>query len=203
VQDVETPWLAQALQGDAQAFSQLVENYQTPVYNLCHRMLGDSYEAEDAAQETFLRAYKGLRRYDQTRPFSTWLLAIAAHHCIDQIRRRRMRLIPFDDLPHEELPDPAPRPEASVLGREEERRVRNLLETLSPPDRAAVVMLYWYDLSYEEIAEALNLTVSAVKSRLHRARREMAEVWAKTSSPTIVVAETRHAERTCYGSPAF
>ena len=50
VQDVETPWLAQALQGDAQAFSQLVENYQTPVYNLCHRMLGDSYEAEDAAQ---------------------------------------------------------------------------------------------------------------------------------------------------------
>jgi RNA polymerase sigma-70 factor (ECF subfamily) len=93
VQDTEPGWLDKALNGDAQAFTDLVEAYQKPVYNLCYRMLGNSQDAEDAAQETFLRAYKSMRRYDRSRPFSTWLLSIAAHYCIDQIRRRRYPVV--------------------------------------------------------------------------------------------------------------
>jgi RNA polymerase sigma-70 factor (ECF subfamily) len=115
-----------------------------------------------------------MRRYDSSRPFSTWLLSIAAHYCIDQIRRRRMAIISLEDLPVPDVPDPVPGMETSLGRKQEEQRVRALLDTLDPVDRAAVVMYYWYDFSYEEICQALNLTVSAVKSRLHRARRAMA-----------------------------
>ena len=177
MQEIEDQWLARALNGDDGAFGHLVESYQVAVYNLCHRMLGDPYEAEEAAQETFLRAYKSLYRYDRNRSFSTWLLSIAAHYCIDQIRRRRLSLVQIEDLPYQELSDPSPNPETFVIGREDEERVQDLLDTLNAKDRAAMIMRYWYELSYEEIAEALNLTVSAVKSRLHRSRRELAQTW--------------------------
>lgn len=202
MQDDESQWLMQALNGDAEAFSQLVDTYQTPVYNLCYRMLGDPYEAEDAAQETFLRAFRSMERYDRGRPFSTWLLSIAAHYCIDQIRRRRMKIVPIDLLPYEEVADPAPNPESELTTSEEQRHVQALLQTLNPTDRAALVMLYWYELSYEEIAVALNLTVSAVKSRLHRTRRELAQSWMEQSSQTAVAVAAHSTERTRYESPA-
>ena len=86
----EVRWLERARQGEQAAFAELVEAYQRPVYNLCYRMLGDPAEAEEAAQESFLKAYRGMRRYDPQRSFSTWLLSIASHHCIDQLRRRRL-----------------------------------------------------------------------------------------------------------------
>lgn len=197
MQEIEDQWLARALNGDDRAFGHLVESYQAAVYNLCHRMLRDPYEAEDAAQETFLRAYKALHKYDRNRSFSTWLLSIAAHYCIDQIRRRRITLVQIDELPYQEISDPSPNPELSVSGREDQRRVQNLLETLNPTDRAAMIMRYWYEFSYEEIAEALNLTVSAVKSRLHRSRRELAQIW-KEGTMNISVAGGMHHE-----SPAF
>ena len=84
---VEPVWIARAQKGSAEAFTHLVEAYQTPVYNLCSRMLGDAYEAEDAAQETFLRAYQNLKRYDDQRSFSTWLLSIAAHDLLCRLRQ--------------------------------------------------------------------------------------------------------------------
>jgi RNA polymerase sigma-70 factor (ECF subfamily) len=176
VSETEFALLAQAQKGDPQAFSYLVESYQGPVYNLCYRMLGDSNDAEDAAQETFLRAYKGIRRYDGQRPFSTWLLSIAAHYCIDQIRKRRYQIISFEEDPRLDPPDLNPGPEGETLIRENQRKVQGLLGRLQPPDRAAVVMRYWYDFSYEEIAESMGVSVSSVKSRLHRARRDLADL---------------------------
>jgi RNA polymerase sigma-70 factor (ECF subfamily) len=173
----EPQWVTQAQQGDPEAFAKLVDAFQRPVFNLCYRMLGDAYEAEDAAQETFLRAFDNLRRYDSQRSFSTWLLSIAAHYCIDQIRKRHMTLISLDDSPYLDPPDLAPGPETALGRREEQESVKRLLATLNPQDRAAVVLFYWYELSYEEIAESLKLTVSAVKSRLHRARLAMVNQW--------------------------
>ena len=85
--DNESEWLVRVMEGDDLAFTRLVEKYQRPVYNLCYRMLGNAGDAEDAAQEAFLRAYKSLNRYDQKRPFATWLLSIASHYCIDQPRQ--------------------------------------------------------------------------------------------------------------------
>jgi RNA polymerase sigma-70 factor, ECF subfamily len=187
VQEFEAQWLDQALKGNSVAFSQLVESYQKPVYNLCYRMLGNAEDAEDASQETFLRAYKSMRRYDRSRPFSTWLLSIAAHYCIDQIRKRRMTVVSIEDLPVPDLPDHALGLEATVGLKEQQRRVRALLENLDATDRAAVIMYYWYDFSYEEISRALSLTESAVKSRLHRARRAMAQIWVEQQPQMITL----------------
>jgi RNA polymerase sigma-70 factor (ECF subfamily) len=160
-------------------------------------MLGNSDEAEDASQETFLRAYKNIKHYDHKRPFSTWLLSIAAHHCIDQLRKRRMVVISMDAMPYLEPPDHSPGPEASFSLMENQKRVEAILKTLNPHDRAAVVMYYWYDFSYEEIAHSLSLTVSAVKSRLHRARLTLAQSWLEKGVNNFST-ERKHNE-----SPAF
>jgi RNA polymerase sigma-70 factor (ECF subfamily) len=191
--DIEISWVHQAQKGDMQAFTQLVEAFQRPVYNLCYRMLGNAEDAEDAAQETFLRAYKALRTYDSTRPFSTWLLSIAAHYCIDQIRKQRFLVVSLEDLPVPDVPDHAPGMDTRLGLKEEQARVRALLNTLEPVDRAAVIMYYWYDFSYEEICQSLSLSLSAVKSRLHRARRAMAETW-QHSQPAPLPAERRYHE---------
>jgi RNA polymerase sigma-70 factor (ECF subfamily) len=194
VQENESIWLARAQKGDAEAFSQLIEVYQRPVFNLCYRMLSNEGDAEDAAQETFLRAYKSMRNYDSSRPFATWLLSIAAHYCIDQIRKRRMAVVSMEDLPYPDLTDDTPGPESTVSRREMQRRIQVLLDTLNPTDRAAVVMYYWYDYSYEEIARSLSLTVSAVKSRLHRARLGMAQEWKEAAPQSELVERIRHGE---------
>jgi len=195
----ESEWLVRAVEGDDAAFAHLVESYQKPVYNLCYRMLGNAGDAEDAAQESFLRAYRSLERYDQKRSFATWLLSIASHYCIDQLRKRRFTSFSIDDEDHAwlEPPDPGPNPEMSVSIGEKQAQVQALLEDLGPKDRSAVIMRYWYNYSYEEIAEALSLTVSAVKSRLHRARRALAVEWQSQQ------AQTQTAERIRHESPAF
>ena len=105
-------WVQAALQGDQDAFAEIVYAYQDSVYNLCYRMLSDHVEAEDAAQEAFLRAYLNLRRYDPGRSFKTWVLSIASNHCIDRLRRRRMQYVSIDDpLPSLTLSTNEPEPE--------------------------------------------------------------------------------------------
>jgi RNA polymerase sigma-70 factor (ECF subfamily) len=184
----EQACLVQAQKGDEEAFTHLVETYQKPVYNLCYRMLSDPQEAEDAAQETFWRAYQGFGRYDMQRSFITWLLSIAAHYCIDQQRRRRLPIIGLELLPEESVPDPTPGPERKFVRSEEDRLVRKLLGDLGPQDRAALVLHYWYDFSDQEIANALSLSISAVKSRLHRSRKVLAQRW-KTIQPPFSMKE--------------
>lgn len=175
-------WLSRALKGDQEAFSLLVETYQRPVYNLCYRMLGDPAEAEDAAQETFWRAYQHGNRYDPTRPFMTWLLSIAAHFCIDQQRKKRMPQFSIDLVVEEMLPDPAPGPEKTTSLREENKVLHAVLGKMKPEDRAVIVLRYWYQMPEEEIAQALSTTVSSVKSRLHRVRLMIAEQYQVPSA---------------------
>lgn len=170
--------IAQARKGDQGAFTALVRSYQNAIYSLCYRMLGNAEQAEDAAQETFLRAYTQLHRYDPERPFKTWLFSIASHYCIDRLRRRHVTWLDIDDEPlagHPALRERRVGPEDAALQGERAADVQALLEYLPPKDRAAVVMLYWYGLSYQEIAEVTDTTVSAVKSRLHRARTALAD----------------------------
>ncbi|MCJ7511516.1 MAG: sigma-70 family RNA polymerase sigma factor [Anaerolineales bacterium] len=187
----ESQWARQARQGDEQAFARLVEVFQVPVYNLCFRMLGEAGEAEDAAQEAFLKAYRGLHRYDPERRFGSWCLSVTAHECIDRLRRRRMAALDLDAIEGEAaLTDVAPGPESVVMRREQAARVAQLLDRLSPLDRAIITLKYWYDMPLEEIAADLDLTTSAVKSRLHRSRRELAQLYVEASSPTTIRGET-------------
>jgi len=197
VPEVESKKLILAQKGSVDAFTDLVNSHQNAVFNLCYRMLGDPYEAEDAAQETFLRAYKSMKSFDRKRSFSTWLLSIAAHYCIDMLRKKRLNITHIEDTPYLELPDPGPNPEISLTDSEQQKRIRALLNVLSETDRAIVVMFYWYEFSYGEIAEALTLSTSAVKSRIHRARAQMAKSWTERNQTMSGL------ERQTYGSPAL
>jgi RNA polymerase sigma-70 factor, ECF subfamily len=197
----ENAWVLQAQQGDDDAFTQLVEAYQKPVYNLCYRMLGEPETAEDAAQETFLRAYQNLHRYDSARSFGTWILSIAAHYCIDRLRKKKFSVFSMDAEDEDgtpfEVADPAsPDPEAESVKKEDRARLHLMLKDLDATDRAAVIMRYWYDYSEVEIAQSLKLTVSAVKSRLHRSRKALAGMWQEEKSRA-------HPERRSRESLAF
>ena len=87
-----------ALDGDQRAFTRLVDAYKVPVYNICFRMLGNQADAEDAAQETFVRIYTRLRSYDPQQKLSSWILAVASHYCIDRLRRQHIKWLSLDDL---------------------------------------------------------------------------------------------------------
>ncbi len=188
----EQVWLEEARRGDKAAFGQLIEAYQGPVYNLAYRMLNNSGEAEEAAQEAFIRAYTRLGSYDPAHKFSTWLLSITSNYCIDQIRKRRAVLLSLDEPlpPHPALhSDNNKGPEAAFIAQEREELVQGLLSELPAEYRQAVVLRYWYDMSYEEIAELQKTTVSAVKSRLFRARRQLADAGLERGMVAQVEAE--------------
>ena len=174
----EALWLEQARQGDKASFGKLIEAYQGPVFNLAYRMLNDAREAEEAAQEAFIRAYTRLESYNPAHKFSTWMLSITSNYCIDLIRKRRALLLSIDEpLPaHPALmSEKSQGPEGQAVRAEQEVMVQRLLQTLPEEYRETVVLRYWYDMSYEEIAEAMDSSVSAIKSRLFRARRDLAE----------------------------
>jgi RNA polymerase sigma-70 factor (ECF subfamily) len=179
VSNIEAQWIADAKNGDKDAFAKLVELYQRPVYSVCYRMLGTPTAAEDAAQEAFIRAYLALDRYDPNRSFATWLLSIASNYSIDQLRKKKVTILSMDNEMYSWMapPDPGPSPEKAALEKEKQVLVQAILAELPETDRAAVILQFWHDYSYEEIAEALGLSSSAVKSRLFRARRLMAEKW--------------------------
>ena len=176
MEDQELLWLEQARRGDQAAFARLVEVYQGPVYNLAYRMLGGAAEAEDAAQETFIRMYTKLHTFQPERKLSSWVLSIASHYCIDRLRRRQGNWLSLDDEPVAAvIPSRQLGPEDAALRGEVRDEVQNLVERLAPAYRVPLLLRYWYDLSYSEIAEVMGLTVQAVKSRLHRARLQIQE----------------------------
>jgi len=177
VNEEESAWVERALAGDRAAFSRIVESYQTPVYNLAYRMLGNEAEAEDAAQETFLRAYTQLHTYRPEYKLSTWLLAIASHYCVDRLRRRRFTWISTDEEPAQQILESfvdQEAPEQALLAAEESDQVQAMLNSLDPMYRIPIILRYWYDLSYQEIAQALKISEAAVKTRLHRGRQQLA-----------------------------
>ncbi len=163
------------LHGDQNVFAVLVERYKDAVQNLAYRMLGNATEAEDVTQEAFVRAFTQLATYKPAHKFSTWLLSIASHLSIDQLRRRRFLALPLEDVPFLEwIVDAGVSPEQSALRGEQHDEVQTYLQRLPGKYRAVIVLRYWHDFSYDEIANALNLTPALVKARLHRARELLA-----------------------------
>jgi RNA polymerase sigma factor (sigma-70 family) len=171
------------LAGDQDAFSLLVERYKDAVQNLAYRMLSNVTEAEDVTQEAFVRAYTQLGTYKPAHKFSTWLLSIASHLAIDQLRRRRFLALPLEDVPFLEwIVDVGTSPEQSALAGEQQDEIQHYLRRLPSKYRAVVVLRYWYDFSYEEIASTLKLTPALVKARLHRARELLARYMKQNTS---------------------
>ena len=169
--------VGRCLAGDEKAYRELIERYQAQVYSLALRMVRRSEDAEDLTQETFVRMFRALSRYDPTRPFAAWLFTIASRLCIDHIRRRKVSPISLTQREREseeeyqiEVEDPGLRPDEVAIHAEESRRATDLIDSLPPHYRIVVILRHVQDLSYEEIAEALHLPLGTVKARIHRAR---------------------------------
>jgi RNA polymerase sigma-70 factor (ECF subfamily) len=184
--DPDRALVDRARAGDAGAFEMLVRRYQGWVFTLALRMLGDRGEAEDMAQEIFLKAYRGLKRFKGASRFSTWLYAIASHHCLNQLETRRRRPRPHgqagDRRDHAEsdppaavdrLADQAPHADALLERMDLARIVQAELANLTAEHRIILVLRDIQGLSYEQIARTLRLELGTVRSRLHRARMEM------------------------------
>lgn len=171
----ELRWIDAAIAGEQHAFAQLVDRYKGPVYSLAYRMLGNAADAEDAAQEIFVRAYTKLATFDRSRKFSTWLLSIGSNYCIDVLRRRRATMVDLDDVAFA-VPDQAPGPERSAVDQEQRAAVARAVQRLPETYRLVTVLRYYHDLSYEEIENVTGLSEATIKTRLFRARRQLEEL---------------------------
>jgi RNA polymerase sigma-70 factor, ECF subfamily len=163
--------------GDEAAFETLFRKYQTYVYNICYGILGNAEDAADVTQETFLRAHARMAQFRGDACVSTWLYRVAVNLAITELRRRtRARAQSLDEIdPDGELcPAPCsqePAPDAALELDEERALVRRVLNTLPGEYRAVIVLRHFQQLAYEEIAVTLEVSLSQVKTRLHRARK--------------------------------
>lgn len=177
-EDIRLMGLASA--GDMKAFEQLVERHQRLVVGTVGRMLGTNSDAEDIAQQVFVRVWKNLKRYEPRAKFTTWLLKITRNLVFNELRRRsRHPAGPLQsETDEEERPlkdENATSPDASLLEHELQEAVDAAIAQLPETQRMAVILRRYEELSYEQIAEALDQSVSAVKSLLFRARTELRE----------------------------
>jgi RNA polymerase sigma-70 factor (ECF subfamily) len=179
--------LSRAREGDPGAFGEIYEAFAGRVLGLCRRLLRSPEEAEDAASEVFLKAHQAMESYDRQRPFANWLLSIASHHCVDRLRRRGVERRLFEAVPVEER-EPAgggPGPLGRYVSAEESATVRRAVEALPESYRVPLVLRYYGDMGYEEIATALGLTRGNVAVLLHRARKKLREALAPQGQETV------------------
>jgi RNA polymerase sigma-70 factor (ECF subfamily) len=168
-----------ATRGDAQAFAGLVSRYQHAVYRLCLRYGAE--EAQDLAQETFMRAFVHRERFDPARPVLPWLLTIARRLCIDRIRKHKP-LLAEDDRPLDP-PDEHPDAEASLATREQLGQLKQAHSKLADGQREAIALYHWEGLSYDEIAKIMNVPIGTVMTWLHRGRAQLKKALGEAQVP--------------------
>jgi len=171
--------------GDRAALARLYERHRADVGRLCRRLLGPGANAEDARSEVFLRAQQSFAGYDPRQPFRRWLLSIAAHHCVDQLRRQQVEGRIFDPSDWQEagLADRGPSPLGMTLRREQRCQLLAAVEELAPRYRLPVALRYFAELSYREISGVLGCSPSQVGVLLHRARVRLREALEEAGSP--------------------
>jgi len=178
MEPIELAAIRRVREGDADAFEALVAAHSRSVYRICHRIVGDAAAAEDAVQETFLRAYRFLARFDDRAEFSTWLHRIAVNAAIDELRRRRrhrLEVAPAAEAPglEEVLASAEPAPDRRALATELGRATATALAGLTPVERAAFVLRHYEGRSIAEISATLGKRENATKQSIFRAVRKL------------------------------
>lgn len=172
--------IKQVIKGDQDAFAEIVEIYSNSIFQLGYRMLGNRQEAEDIAQEAFIRAYVNIKSFNQELKFSTWLFRIATNLCIDRIRKKKpdyyldAEVSGTDGLTmYSQLASDAPLPENELESLELQESVQKEILKLPEKYRSVIVLKYIEELSLNEISEILDLPLGTVKTRIHRGREAL------------------------------
>lgn len=175
--------IQRVLDGDQEAFAELVTAYEKQVYNLCLRMCGNQEDARDLSQEALVKAWRGLQFYQFEAAFSTWLYRLTSNVCIDFLRRKKREPQTVPPLQNEngedvepEVADSCPDPEEQLLHRERQSQIAWAMGQLEPEFRQVLTLRVFQELSYEQIAEITELKVGTVKSRIARARWKLKKI---------------------------
>lgn len=182
MESIDTNLMLQLKSGDQHAFQELVERHKLSVLNLCLRFAGNKADAEDLAQEVFIRIFQSAPKYEVKAAFTTWVYRIAVNLCLNH--QRRKKIVHFFSLNHKHSSDSqfedrqpeAPgseQPDQEFERKELQRLVQDAIQSLPESQKTVIILHRYQELSYQEIAEVLDTTVSAVESRLHRAKQNL------------------------------
>jgi len=170
----------EVLKGNHEAFEEIVTMFQHRLYQVCYRMLGNRQEAEDIAQEAFVRAYVNIHTYDQKRKFSTWLFRIATNLCIDRIRKKKPDYYLDAEVPgteglnmYSQIAATGDLPEEEVEKMETQERIQYEIGRLPDKYRSVIILRYMEELPLQEISDILELPLGTVKTRVHRGREAL------------------------------
>ena len=171
-----------AQKGDREAFGVLVEDFQVRIFSFCYQFFRNRDVATEMAQETFLRAFRYIKKYDSRRKFSTWIYSIAKNICIDEKRKMdRSRSVSIDDVNPSSFSPSHPRqhhmdPSQITLQLEDRMHLEEALTHLPEKYRAAIILCYFQELPYQEVADILGLSLNLVKVRIFRAKKQLLEI---------------------------
>jgi RNA polymerase sigma-70 factor (ECF subfamily) len=203
--DADAALMLRVKDGDLEAFEELVQKYKHPIVNVIYRMLHDLEEAEDLAQNVFMRVFQSADRYEVSAKFSTWIFTIARNLCLNEIRRRARHPAQSLESSQSETEEHAPRqyadgkivsPPQAFLQKELEHKVQEALGELPEKQRLAIALCQEDELSYEEIAKVLGCSLPATKSLIHRGRETLkaklkpylrSGVWEESETETLPV----------------
>jgi RNA polymerase sigma-70 factor (ECF subfamily) len=185
-QDMEL--VGKALEGDQQAFSRLMSRYRDAIYYILLKMVNNPTDAEDLTIEAFGKAFRNLGQYTPSYAFSTWLFKIATNNCIDFIRKKRASMISIDqdnsdkDAPPPSIQEESPDPEEQMIRSQKAKLMREVVDQLKPRYKDLIVLRYFKEYSYEEIANELDLPLGTVKAQLFRAKELLYNILRKNES---------------------
>lgn len=167
----ELQWIQDVLAGDKQAYAHIINKYKNPLYATILRMTKNPQDAQDFVQEAFIKVYERLDQYKETGSFSSWLYRVAINHCLDQFRKKYYQTTsePVD----EERIVNSQHPELVFLKKEKSRQLERLIATLPEDERLIILLRYVNELSYDEISQLADVSVSTVRNKLHRAKKKM------------------------------
>jgi RNA polymerase sigma-70 factor, ECF subfamily len=189
-EDSDAAQVAQTLAGNQEAFRPLVERYSQRLFRLAYRITGSESDAEDLVQETFLKAYRNLGKFEARSNFGTWLYRICANCSLDQWRRQRPKGEvqeldnPDGTLSADSLTNPSPSPERLVLSLEVQQEMEAAIQQLTPTERTAFALRHHEGLSIEEISEVLGLRISATKNAVFRGVQKLRRALAPLAGQT-------------------
>ncbi|HIU10482.1 MAG TPA: sigma-70 family RNA polymerase sigma factor [Candidatus Avidehalobacter gallistercoris] len=165
-----------AQQGNKDAFAELVKRYEKQIFSMAYRLIGDYDEAADLAQEAFLRIYSQLRRYDPGKKFFSWMYRVAQNTCLNALAKKPANVIPVERAEEyfgDEVKTGASEPEQDYLNREIRQSIDQAIAGLPDNYRDVIYLRYIEDMSYQQIADVLNLPISTVETRLFRGKKQL------------------------------
>ena len=169
----EQLWIQQVLAGDKQAYAHIINKYKNQLYATILRMTKHPQDAQDLVQDAFIKVYRNLDKYDASGSFSSWLYRVAINHCMDEFRKKSHSTVQVE-IDETKVVN-REHPEVVFLKKEKSRQLERLISTLPEDERLIILLRYINEISYEEIGEMMDVPLSTVRNKLHRAKKKMRE----------------------------